>query len=332
MCPKDYAGLRMLTSISSPGNTAPAEFSTMPYQRSLAMNYCPTLVHKFHKTQPLKEQWRTAVSLHSHTMHSREYLTRFPEYFSKIPIASTLIEREVGRIHLYKHQNVDFRRVYWTPPLSAREAYNLEADQIRQELGLAPLVSLSDHDNVEAGLHLGMLAETSHVPVSVEWSAPFDGTVFHLGVHNLPASEANSWMEQFRRYTAKPSRKRLRALLQELNANPSVLLILNHPFWSAEGVAPEVHRKFLNSLLSELGGLFHAVELNGMRSKKENRAVLALAEEVGLPVISGGDRHGCEPNAVLNLTSARTFDEFVHEIRVERRSEILLMPQFFEVL
>ena len=47
-----------------------------------------------------------------------------------------------------------------------------------------------------------------------------------------------------------------------------------------------------------------------------------------MPVISGGDRHGCEPNANLNLTNARTFDEFVHEIRVEQRSSVLFLPQY----
>src|SRR5215471_1948235 len=278
------------------------------------------------------DRWRSAVSLHSHTMHSREYLGRLPEYIAKIPIASHLIEREVGRIHLYRHCVVDFRRVYWTPPLSAREAYRLEAGQIEQKLGLAPLVSLSDHDNVEAGLHLSMLQEASQVPVCVEWSAPYEGTVFHLGVHNIPASDANSWMDGFRRYTAKPGRRRLRSLLQELGSDPAILVVLNHPFWSAEGVAPHVHRDSLAAFLLEFRALLHAVELNGLRSKKENRAVLALGKETGLPVVSGGDRHGCEPNAVLNLTAARTFSEFVQEIRVDRQSRVLLLPQFFDTL
>jgi hypothetical protein len=107
---------------------------------------------------------------------------------------------------------------------------------------------------------------------------------------------------------------------------------LNHPFWSAEGVAPDLQRSSLTAFLAEFRSLLHAIELNGLRSKKENRAVLALGEEIGLPVISGGDRHGSEPNAVLNLSSARNFCEFVQEIRVERRSEILLMPQFFDTL
>src|SRR5215470_17805014 len=295
------------------------------------MEHCSTHVLRFRHDVEL-DRWRSAVSLHSHTMHSREYLGRLPEYISRIPIASHVIEREVGRIHLYRHAIVDFRRVYWTPPLSAREAYRLEAGQIEQKLSLAPLVSLSDHDNVEAGLHLSMLQETSHVPVSVEWSAPSDGTVFHLGVHNLPASDANSWMDQFHRYTAKPNRKRLRSLLHQLNADPAILLVLNHPFWSAEGVAPDLQHSSLTAFLAEFRSLLHAIELNGLRSKKENRAVLALGEEIGLPVISGGDRHGCEPNAALNLSSARNFCEFVQEIRVERRSEILLRPEFFDTL
>ena len=32
-------------------------------------------------------------------------------------------------------------------------------------------------------------------------------------------------------------------------------------------------------------------------------------------LISGGDRHGLEPNAVLNLTNAADFSEFAQEIR-----------------
>lgn len=60
--------------------------------------------------------------------------------------------------------------------------------------------------------------------------------------------------------------------------------------------------------------------------------MLQLGKAVNVPVVSGGDRHGCEPNATLNVTTAETFDEFVHEVRVERRSGIALMPQYFEAL
>ena len=45
-------------------------------------------------------------------------------------------------------------------------------------------------------------------------------------------------------------------------------------------------------------------------------------------LISGGDRHGVEPNANINLTNAASFTEFVHEIRREKKSNLLFMPQY----
>jgi hypothetical protein len=296
------------------------------------MENCPTQVFRFQSSIPFAEKYRSAVSLHSHTMHSREYLGRFPHYVSKIPIAHYLVEREVGRMHLYTGRTLDFRKIYWTPPLSPLQALELEQKQIRSSLGLAPLVSLTDHDNIEAGMRLHILEQTSHTPISLEWTAPSDQTVFHLGVHNLPFAQASYWMTEFSRYTAKPSPKRLRELLHDLNQEPSVLLVLNHPYWSAEGVQPEQHREGLLKFLQEYGTLMHAVEVNGLRSRKENAQTLKLGQGFNLPVISGGDRHGCEPNAVLNLTNAATFAEFIDEVRHERKTEIVLMPQYFEPL
>jgi hypothetical protein len=296
------------------------------------MNKSLTQVHRFKKGSNLFSSYRSGVSLHSHTMHSKERLNRLPTYIEKIPIGGYIIERELGRLHLYKGWNFDFTKYYWTPPLSPREAYELESKVIEQELGLNPLVSLSDHDNIEAGLHLRMLGATRNVPISVEWTVPYKDTIFHMGIHNLPAARATSWMTDFAEFTKKPDVPRLGELLAALNACPSVLVVLNHPYWDAECKGPEVHRRSLQSFLESYQPLLHALELNGLRSRRENREVLALGEAIGMPVISGGDRHGCEPNAALNLTKAATFDEFVREVREEHRSEILLMPQFFDAL
>jgi len=291
-----------------------------------------THVLKFDRSLRFAESFRSGVSLHSHTMHSREYLGRLPGYISKIPVASYIIEREVGRLHLYSGRIFDFRQMFWTPPLSPREALDLEQQQVERFLGLRALVSLTDHDNIEAGLHLRMLPHTSHVPVSVEWSVPYEQTVFHFGVHNLPIARAHAWMEELARFTAHPRPERLRELLHELTAEPSVLLVLNHPYWDAESVGPDQHGDSLAIFLQKYGHLLHALELNGLRSRTENQQILKLSETCDLPVVSGGDRHGCEPNAVLNLTTATTFADFVDEIRCERRSNILLMPQYFEPL
>ena len=300
------------------------------------MHTAETQVQKFNRSQPVSPAFRTGVSLHSHTMHSKEYLGAFPGYLSHIPIASYIIEREIGRVHLHSHRVFDFRRIYWTPPLSPREAFELEQKQIEENFGLPALVSLSDHDSIEAGLGLRMLSRFPHAertPVSVEWTVPYEQTVFHLGVHNLPLSRAKAWMDDLAAFTADPQQPRLREILQGLSSDRDTLVVFNHPFWDVENAGtPQQHRDSIEIFLQKYGHMVHALEANGMRSRAENEAVLQLAETVDLPVISGGDRHGCEPNAVLNLTAATTFAEFAEEIRVERRSHIMLMPQYFEPL
>jgi hypothetical protein len=295
------------------------------------MKQCCTRVHRFKGHSRQFCHWRTGISLHSHTMHSKEYLGRLPDYIAKFPIGGYILEREIGRVHLHERRIFDFNKVYWTPPLSPREAYGLEQGQI-EKTGLAPLISLTDHDNVEAGKQLRVLAETSSAPISVEWTVPYADTEFHIGVHNLPASRADRWMSEFAAYSKEPKSDRLREILADLNDETNVLIVLNHPYWDAESVGPAEHRETLKNFLAELLPFFHAIELNGMRSRRENREVLQLGKALGIPVISGGDRHGCEPNATLNISRAESFPEFVHEVRNERRSEILLMPQFFDAL
>jgi len=84
------------------------------------------------------------------------------------------------------------------------------------------------------------------------------------------------------------------------------------------------------TFLAVHGSSIHALELNGLRPWSENRVVCTMARETGHPVISGGDRHGCEPNANVNLTNAATFAEFVEEIRFDGVSDVLFMPQYRE--
>jgi hypothetical protein len=200
----------------------------------------------------------------------------------------------------------------------------LESAQIRK-LGLAPLVSLSDHDNCEAGLEAGS-------PVSIEWTLPCPPSFFHLGVHNLPADDARAIVAEMNAYTANPRPLRLAELLGMLNSFPDVLLVLNHPLWDEGLIGEARHAALLETLLARYGRSIHALEVNGLRPAAENERVTALAARIGLPVISGGDRHGREPNANVNLTKARSFAEFVHEVRCERISEVLYMPQYREML
>jgi hypothetical protein len=296
------------------------------------MNGSLTRIYRYKQRVSGFPRFCTGVSLHSHTMHSKEYLDRLPGYIAKFPIGSYIIEREIGRLHLYHNWNFDFTKVYWTPPLSPREAYELECKQIEQRLGLNALVSISDHDTIEAGLHLRLLEKTRRAPISVEWTVPYQGTEFHIGVHNLPISRSASWMNEFATYRAKPCVEHLRKILDGLNGEKSTLVVLNHPYWDAESIGPVEHRRVLWQFFESFLPFLHAIELNGMRSRHENREVISLGKAINRPVVSGGDRHGCEANAVLNVSRARSFEEFVHEVRYDRHSEIMLMPQFFEPL
>lgn len=165
----------------------------------------PSLVHRFDPREQVSRKYRTGVSLHSHTMHSKEYLDRLPTYIAKFPIGSYILEREIGRLHLYEGRIFDFKKYYWTPPLSPREAHELERKQIAEQLGLQAEVSLSDHDNIKAGMHLRMLEGTARAPISLEWSVPYCDTVFHLGVHNLPALWLRRGWRNLRRTRRNPT-------------------------------------------------------------------------------------------------------------------------------
>jgi len=192
------------------------------------------------------------------------------------------------------------------------------------------MVSITDHDTIQAPMLLRTVPSARQIPVSVEWTAPYGVQSFHLGVHNLPSAKATEWMQTLSDYTANPNDERLTEILQALHDEPNVLLIFNHPLWDLYLVGQEKHDFLVNEFLQKNGNYMHALELNGLRNWDENRAVRRLAEKWNMLLISGGDRHGIEPNANINLTNAESFTEFVHEVRREQKSDILFMPQYAE--
>ena len=60
-----------------------------------------------------------------------------------------------------------------------------------------------------------------------------------------------------------------------------------------------MHRTAVLELLGECGEHIDALELNGLRPWSENRQAILLGQTWSKPLISGGDRHAIEPNAVL---------------------------------
>jgi hypothetical protein len=282
------------------------------------------------KEPTVTEAYRTGVSLHSHTNHSKEGLYFILEFAARHWWLRRALGSEDQRAQREKAVSLDFSKAYWAPPLPPLAAFRVERDQIERDLGLAGMVSLTDHDNIEAPMLLRVVPEARRIPVSVEWTVPFQDSTFHLGVHNLPSARAESTMGVLSAYTQSPDERMLPGLLHALDENPDVLVVLNHPMWDLDSIGVERHKRTLRTFLCEYGEYLHALELSGIRSWEENQEVLHLSEACNQIVISGGDRHGCEPNATLNLTEAESFTEFVHEVRKERHSHVLFMPQYRE--
>lgn len=223
---------------------------------------------------------------------------------------------------------IDFSRAWWTPPLSAKQALDLEASQIEDQLGLGALVSITDHDSIEAARMLSMTSAGKDTIWSVEWSVPYRGSCLHVGVHNMPVNTGESVMTAMRQYTRNPDERQIPEILDWIASSRDSLIVLNHPFWDEKSIGLDVRLRSAKSFLTHFRGLVHAVELNGLRPWSENMQVMDLANDFQMIAVSGGDRHGTEPNAVLNLTNASTFAEFAQEVRFQKRSDILFMPQY----
>jgi hypothetical protein len=273
----------------------------------------------------------TGISLHSHTSHSKERLDFIPRLSSRVPILRSLVRAQERRYEERYGRAFNYLDAWWTPPVSPREALSLERRQI-EEMGLRPLVSLTDHDTIEAPVLLRVLPEGLDTPVSMEWTVPYRGTFFHLGVHNLPSRSAPAIVAELNAFTADPREELIRPLLAALAETPETLVVFNHPCWDEKRIGQQLHDGLALEFLTSAGSFLHALEVNGIRPWRENLRSIDLARSQGHPVVAGGDRHCSEPNAVVNLTNAATFEEFVQEVRGEGRSRVLMMPQYQEPL
>jgi hypothetical protein len=276
------------------------------------------------------KSFRAGVSLHSHTNQSRETLDFLANFGNQFPVMRPIISRMERRAEQKHGIRIDYAASYWTPPMTPKLAFDLETRQI-QKLNLDAMVSITDHDTIKAPMLLRTVPSARQIPVSVEWSAPYGGIQsFHLGVHNLPSARAQEWMATLADFTAHPSDAWLTDILVALHKEPNVLVVFNHPMWDLYLVGKEKHQFLVNEFLQKNGAYLHALEVNGLRTWDENRAVRRLAEKWNMLLIAGGDRHGVEPNANINLTNAASFTEFVHEIRRQKKSNVLFMPQYAE--
>src|SRR5919108_3732878 len=215
-----------------------------------------------------RESWKvhhSAVSLHSHTHHSREIMADLPRYIARIPLVAVAFEREVGRYREREGRELDFSRGWWHPPVSPRAAFESETQQIEQRLQLHALVSVTDHDDIRAGIELQELYANRRAPVSFEWTVPYGRGFLHVGVNNLPVREVAEWFSRLNAYTRGISCDSLTALLTDLNRVPDVLLVLCHPLWDLARVGAEEHTRQLRRFLGVHRRQINPVENKGYR-------------------------------------------------------------------
>lgn len=284
--------------------------------------------------EDLSGEARTGVSLHCHTLHSKEILDFVPYYAERIPLVSHLWRRQLRLSIKMYGQPPDFKTGYWTPPLTAHQVFEMESANI-QSLGLNGMVSITDHDSINANLEFrddlfkDLYIEKS--PISMEWTVPFGEGFFHVGVHNLPADRADEIVEQLLDYThadGEPNDARLHEIFAMLNDCENVLIVLNHPIWDIEMIGQQRHERLLDRFLAAHAKWIHAIEVNGFRTWDENEVAIALADRLGIPIVSGGDRHCLHSNTMINVSNAQTFTEFVNEVRIDGHSRIVVTPEY----
>jgi len=292
-----------------------------------------TRLHILHQARSLSRNAKTGVSLHCHTQYSKEMLDFVPHYAAKLPVISYFWKKERDRYLEREGKGIDFSTAFWSPPMTEQDVFRIEKAQMN-DAGLEAIVSLSDHDSIDANLKLNEQNANAVAPISLEWTVPFEYGFFHVGVHNLPKDRAVEITQTLLDYTfgENPTNERLHEMFSLLSAIPEVLVVLNHPIWDIEMVGKERHEALLKNFLKEHGRWIHAFELNGFRSWSENKAVIEMAEALGIPLVTGGDRHGCKPNTVINLTNSKSFAEFAEEVRVDKRTEVVLMPEYKQPL
>lgn len=276
----------------------------------------------------------TGISLHCHTLHSKEMLDFVPYYAERIPMIARMWRNKMKRHKSTYGELPDFQNGYWEPPLQGKAVVALESTSINK-LGLEAIVSITDHDTISANLELRGEGNDNEIPISMEWTVPFENAFFHMGVHNLPVASAKSISQDLLEYTyagGVPNDERLTELFRSLHELPDVLVAFNHPIWDIEMIGQVEHEAAMQRFLEKHEEYIHAIEVNGFRSWRENEAAIELAKSHSLPIISGGDRHCCQHNTMINITNAESFSEFVDDVRTFRMSQVVVLPEYSKPL
>ena len=251
--------------------------------------------------------FRTGVSLHSHTNQSKETLDFLANLGNQYPVLRPLLARLESRSEQMHGVRVDYAASYWTPPMTPKLAFDLESRQIekldvashgfhhrpRQHQGAHAAAHGSERaadsgfGGVERALRRRAVVSPGRTQPAQRPRSRVDGDAGGLyGQPQRRAADGDSG--------CAATRNRMCWWSSTIPCGTFT--------WSGQ----EKHEFLVNEFLQKNGAWLHALELNGLRHWDENRAVRRLAERWNMLLISGGDRHGVEPNANINLTNAAT--------------------------
>lgn len=266
-----------------------------------------------------------AVSLHNHSCHSVERLAALNHVVRKAfmrPV-SGIVQRSFG---LGGIPDLNYADVTYNPPYTPEDVYNMEATAAARWGFDGIHFAITDHDEFAGNVALQRARPdmNGRTAISEELSLWFEGHLFHLGICHIPESRPQDTHDQIQ---AAARGKRYDELFETLKAS-GCLVILNHPLVAWKPGAPAIP---VEGLLARYGWAIHALEINGMRTREENDAVLTLAREWRKPVVGGGDSHLLVPSSVLSLSRAASFKDFVAEVK-EGQAVPFVTPEYFAPL
>jgi len=217
---------------------------------------------------------------------------------------------------------LNYSDIVYNPPYTPEDVYEMESKAVAP-LGFDGVhLAITDHDEFAAGPSLLRSRPdlAGRVGISEEVSMWYQGHLFHLGVSGLPETGID---EMHSRIQSAARGERHDELFETL-AGSGCLVVLNHPLvsWRKDSAGIPV-----TDLLTRYGWAFHAVEVNGMRSREENDLVLELAREWRKPVVGGGDSHLLVAGSMICVSRAGSFRDFIAEVK-DGRSVPLVRSEY----
>jgi len=263
------------------------------------------------------------VCLHTHSSFSLENLASL-NWVSRQPYMwpfRRLLQHAFG---LDGIQDLDYGQLCYHPPYRPDDIWRMETANAARLGAARLLLAITDHDEVAGGLELRQQypGHAEQIALGEELSVWHDGALFHLGLSGLPADSLSELHVTLRNLAQAG---RLDEVF-ELLVSVGCLVVLNHPLigWGGNGpdAAPAV------ALLGRYGWAIDALEFNAMRSQAENLGVIALSQQIGKPLVGGGDSHLLLASAALCASRASTYAEFVAEVKSGWTRPIVL-PGYF---